>query len=49
MGMESSDVVRFDLGPPSRSKNCSLALVSCLSNVHWFSDALGLVFNYNVV
>ena len=39
MGWESSDVVRFDLGaPPSRSNDGSLALVSCLSNLHQSSD-----------
>ena len=49
MGRESSDVVRFDLGPllQGQMRRGSLALESCLSsgyNLHCFSDALGLVF-----
>ena len=48
MGWESSDVVRFGLGPLfSRSNYGSLALVSCLSGgyiLHQFSDGLGLIF-----
>ena len=47
MAWESSDVVRFDLGSPhSRSNDGSLSLMSCRfggHNLHWFSDALGLV------
>ena len=44
MGWESSDVVRFDLGP----NNGSLDLVSCLSGGYKFASVLqcvGLVYN----
>ena len=47
MGWESSDVVRFDLEPPSRSNYGSLASVSCLSggySLYHFSNARGLVY-----
>ena len=44
---ESSDVVRFGLGPPPlRSNDGSLALVSCLScgcNLDRFSDGMTLI------
>ena len=47
IGWESSDVVRFCLGPHIQGQTMVLlALVSCLSggyNLHRFSDALGLV------
>ena len=48
MGGESSDVFKFDLGPPpSRSNNGSLALLSCLFSGYKFPLVLrcvGLVF-----
>ena len=39
MGWESSDVVRFDIGPP-RSNDGSLALVSCLSGGYNFCSPM---------
>ena len=47
MSWESSGVVRFDLGPFSRSNDGSLALVSCLFGGYKFASVLrciGLVY-----
>ena len=49
MPWESSDVFIYDLGaPPARSKDSSLALVSCLSDGNKFAlilQCVGLVLN----